>query len=241
MSSIEDWEREAANWIAWARRPGHDSYWYYRDSFFDQIVPRPGRCTLELGCGEGRVARDLAARGHHVVGVDTSPTLLRHAREADPEGAYVLGDARALPFADQTFDLVIAYNSLMDVDGLERAVREAARVLKSGRAFCISVTHPIPDAGQFAGREPEAPFVIPGSYLGRRRFEGTFERDGLTMTFRGWAYPLEAYSRALEEAGLVIERLREPSASEASRVRYGPSEERWRRIPLFLQLLARKG
>jgi len=241
VSGASDWEAEAANWIAWARKPGHDDYWYYRDAFFDEIVPLPGRLTLELGCGEGRVARDLTARGHRVVGVDTSPTLLRHARDAHRGGAYVLCDARSLPFADQSFDLAVAYNSLMDVDGLDQAVREAARVLTPEGRLCMCVTHPMCDAGRFESREPDAPFIIGGNYLVRRRFEGTFERDGLIMTFRGWAYPLEAYARALEGAGLLIERLREPSASAASMARYGESEERWRRIPEFLHILARKG
>ncbi len=187
MSGASDWEAEAANWIAWARKPGHDDYWYYRDAFFDEIVPLPGRLTLELGCGEGRVARDLTARGHRVVGVDTSPTLLRHARDAHRGGAYVLCDARSLPFADQSFDLAVAYNSLMDVDGLDQAVREAARVLTPEGRLCMCVTHPMCDAGRFESREPDAPFIIGGNYLVRRRFEGTFERDGLIMTFRGRA------------------------------------------------------
>src|SRR5207253_327965 len=161
-----------------------------------------------------------SARGHRVVGVDTSPTLLRHARDSDPEGTYVAGDARSLPFANESFDVAVAYNSLMDIEGLGEAVQEAARILRARGRFCISVTHPIPDAGQFSGREPDAPFVIAGSYLGRRRFEGTFERDGLTMTFRGRPYPMEAYARALEEAGFVIERLREPVASDASKKKF---------------------
>ena len=38
---------------------------------------------------------------------------------------------------------------------------------------------PLADAGRFASRAPDAPFVIEGAYFGRRRFEGTFERDGL--------------------------------------------------------------
>jgi hypothetical protein len=52
--------------------------------------------------------------------------------------------------------------------------------------------------------------VIVGSYLGRRRYEATFERNGLRMTFRGWTHALEDYSRALEDAGLLIRALREP-------------------------------
>ena len=74
-----DWEREAQNWIAWARTPGHDSYWKYSPAFFE-IVPAPWRATLEIGCGEGRVARDLAKRGHRVAGIDASPTLIDAAR-----------------------------------------------------------------------------------------------------------------------------------------------------------------
>jgi SAM-dependent methyltransferase len=240
VSGASDWEAEAANWVRWARTPGHDSYWYYRDSFFDEIVPQPGRATLEIGCGEGRVARDLRDRGHRVVGVDTSPTLLRHAKEADAGGRYVLGDAMALPFPDGSFDVAVSYNALMDVDDMAAAVGEAGRVVEPGGRFCVSVTHPVNDAGAFSGRAHDAPFVIVDSYLGRRRFEGTFQRAGMTMTFRGWCYPMEDYARALEGAGFVIERMREPQASEEAVAAGGEAELRWRRMPVFLQILARK-
>ena len=241
MTGASDWEAEAENWIRWARTPGHDSYWYYRDAFFQDMIPQSGWHTLDLGCGEGRVARDLVARGHRVVGIDTSTTLLRHARDADGKCRYVQADAMGLPFGDETFDLVVAYNTLMDVDDMPAAVREAARVLVSGGRLCASVTHPLTDAGMFTSHEPDAPFVIEGSYLeDRRRFEGPFERDGLTITFRGWCYPLESYARALEDAGFAIERVREPAAGDLAMQKFGASEERWRRVPLFLQFRARK-
>ncbi len=237
----DDWEREAANWIAWARTPGHDSYWYYRELFFDEIVPAPGRGTLEVGCGEGRVTRDLNARGHDVVGVDTSPTLLAAAREADPDGKYVLADAAALPFENEWFDVVVIYNALMDFDDMPGAAREAARVLAPDGCLCVSVTHPLSDAGTFESREPGARFVIEGSYFERRRFQGTFERAGLVMTFRGWIYPIEDYARALEDAGLVIARIREPPAPESAVAAYGEGARRRQRIPNFLWLRAIRG
>lgn len=226
------WETEAANWIAWTRKPGHDSYWYYRDAFFDEIVPRPGRATLELGCGEGRVARDLAARGHRVTAVDSAPTLLQAAIEADPDGTYLLADAASLPCDDSSFDLVVSYNALMDIDDMPGAVHEAARVLEPGGRFCVCITHPVMDAGSFESKEPDARFVIEGSYLGRRRFEGTFQRDGLEITFRGWCYPLSDYARAFEDAGFLIERLREPTSTI--------EDPRHDRVPLFLHLRAVK-
>ncbi|MGH2556650.1 MAG: class I SAM-dependent methyltransferase, partial [Actinomycetota bacterium] len=120
---MTEWEQEAENWLRWARTPGHDSYWYVRDQFFQHIVPPPGRMTLDLACGEGRVARDLRERGHRVVGIDASPTLVRHAKEADSATHHVVADAAALPFGTGTFDLVVAYNSLMDVVDMPGSVQ----------------------------------------------------------------------------------------------------------------------
>jgi len=233
-----DWEREARNWIAWARTPGHDSYWAFSPAFFE-IVPAPGRATLEIGCGEGRVARDLARRGHRVSGIDASPTLIEAAREADPDGDYRVADAGALPFDAGTFDLVVAYNSLMDIEDMAGAVREAARVLTDGGCLCICLLHPMASAGRFESRAPEAPFVIASSYLESRRIVEQFERDGLKITFHYWCRPLEAYTRALEEAGLTLECLREPAQPPVA-VDGNVVEARWRRLPLFLFLRAVK-
>ena len=220
-------EERAQGWLAWARTPGHDAYWTYRDAFF-ALVPEPGAATLEVGCGEGRVARDLIARGHHVTALDASPTLLRAAAEADPDTRYVEGAAEALPFEDGAFDLVVAYNSLMDVDDMPAAVREAARVLAPGGRLCACTTHPLPDSGSWRDEET---FAVTESYLERRWFAATMERDGLEFTFAGWCYPLETYARALEEAGLVIEALREPA---------DPAGGRWARVPMFLMWRALK-
>src|SRR4051812_4592988 len=111
--------------VAWARTPGHDVSGIIATPS-SRWLPPAGRATLEIRCGEGRVARDLAACGHRVTAVDASPTL-RAAAEADTEGRYLLADAAALPFADVSFDLIVAYNSLMDVQDMPAAVREAAR------------------------------------------------------------------------------------------------------------------
>jgi 2-polyprenyl-3-methyl-5-hydroxy-6-metoxy-1,4-benzoquinol methylase len=78
------WREHSDEFIAWAREPGHDSYWrFHRDLFLD-LLPPPGRRTLDLGCGEGRLSRDLAARGHSMVGVDLAPEMVDAARAADP-------------------------------------------------------------------------------------------------------------------------------------------------------------
>jgi SAM-dependent methyltransferase len=205
----QDWDEQARNWIAWARRPGFDSYWRYQEEFF-QLVPEPVSATLDLGCGEGKVSRELKARGHHVTGIDTAPTLIAAAREADPDSRYLVSDAASLPFGDGDFDLVVSYNVLMDVSDVDGTVREAARVLAKGGRFVLAMTHPITNAGRPLGDSPGAPFVIDGTYFEHRRVAFDVEDEGLRIRFSGWDRPLTVYTRALEEAGLLIEAIREP-------------------------------
>lgn len=209
----QDWEEQARKWIAWARTPGLDSYWRYRSDFF-ALVPAPGKATLDLGCGEGRLARDLADRGHRITGIDASPTLVTAAREAHPQGEYVVADAADLPFPDNSFDLVIAYNSLMDVDDLPGAVREASRVLAPGGRLVMAVVHPA-NTGKIMGDGDDAAFIVDGSYFESRRTREQVERDGLSMVFTGYQQPLSAYARALEDSGFLIGAIREPLATRA--------------------------
>ena len=226
-SGAEHWEGQAERWAVWAREPDHDSYWDESGPPFFDVLPAPGRRTLDLGCGEGRVARDLRALGHHVVGVDAAPTLVRLAQEADPDSEYLVSDAAELPFDGASFDLVVAFNTLMDFDDMPGAVREAARVLEPDGRFCICITHPMRDAGRFERSGHDAPLVIRESYFGKRRFALTVARAGLELEFRSWAYPLETYVRALADAGFVIEALREPPDPD-------------RPIPNFIVIRARK-
>ena len=86
------WEAYASEWTSWARTPDHDEYWSYRDQF-REFVPTPGTATLEVGCGEGRVSRDLTALGHHVTAVDLSPSLVAAAQEAGSAGRCYVADA----------------------------------------------------------------------------------------------------------------------------------------------------
>ena len=234
MALSEFWEEQAEAWVQWARAPGHDSYWLFHRDRFLELLPPPGRLTVDVGCGEGRLSRDLKQLGHTVLAVDRSPTMIRHAREADPELDVREADANSLPLADGAADLVVSFMSLMNTDDLDAAVREAARVLGPDGRYCIAIVHPLNTAGSFVSREPDAAFVIEGSYFERTQREIPVERDGLSMTFLDAHRPLEDYFRALEAAGLVVERLRDvPDASGDE------GAARWRRMPLFLHLRAR--
>lgn len=234
MSLGDAWEAEAERWVKWARAPGHDSYWrFHRDRFLG-LLPPPGGTLLDVGCGEGRLPRDLKARGYEVIGMDMSPTLIDHARRADPDGDYRVADAAALPLPDASVNVVTAFMSLHDFDDMDTAAREIGRVLIPGGCACVAVVHPLNSSGQFDERTPDAPFVIRDSYFEARRYADTVERDGLKMTFSSIHRPLQSISAALESAGLLIEKLVEISDTTA------PPGDRWQRIPLFLHVRALK-
>jgi SAM-dependent methyltransferase len=182
----------------------------------------------------------LQELGHNVIGIDTSPSLIAAARGLNPSMDLHVADAAALPFDDASADLAIAFMSLHDMNAMPAAALEVARVLQPGGRFCVAIVHPINSAGRFettVADEP-APFVIKGSYLGTFDYSDAVERDGLSMTFHSQHRPIESYFLALEEAGLVVEALREPRVPD--RVVKSDRGRRWQRIPLFLHLRARR-
>jgi SAM-dependent methyltransferase len=236
LSLEEEWKAVAKNWIAWARAPAHDSYWrFHRDRFLD-LLPPPSLDVLDLGCGEGRLSRDLTALGYRTLGVDVSPSMIAAAREADPHGRYEVGNAVETGLPDGSVDVVAALMSLQDVDDMPGAVAEAARVLRPGGCLCIAIVHPLNSGGRFESLASGADFRLDGPYLEERRYVDEGSRAGLRMRFASDHRPLGAYFAALESQGLVVDRLREvtvePDSAEAGR------DRRWLGVPLFLHLRA---
>jgi SAM-dependent methyltransferase len=225
------WE---ANAEAWTRhsRAGYD---VYRDAlntpaFLAMLPPIAGLAGLDIGCGEGANTRQVAGLGARMQGIDIAPTFIRHAaaaETAEPLGiAYRLADATALPFADCSFDFATAFMSLMDLPDPALAVKEAQRVLLPGGFLQFSILHPcfvpahrkvLRDAGQ-----PRA--IEIGGYFDRvngridtwwfealsaeqRRIDAPFRTPRFHRTLAEWVDIALA-------AGLAIEKMIEPSASE---------------------------
>jgi 2-polyprenyl-6-hydroxyphenyl methylase/3-demethylubiquinone-9 3-methyltransferase len=95
----------------------------------------PAPCAvLDVGCGAGFLANDLARRGYQVTGLDASAEALEVARARDDTASarYTVGDACTLPYDDASFDAVCAMDLLEHVEAPERVIAEAARVLRPG-------------------------------------------------------------------------------------------------------------
>jgi SAM-dependent methyltransferase len=231
----EHWSAVAGAWIDWARTPNHDAFWAYRDSLI-AFVGRGEGDALEVGCGEGRVSRALKACGYRVTASDPVQEMVTAAKAAQSADDYAIAPGADLPFADASFDLVMAYNVLMDVDDVPATLNEIRRVLRPGGNLVISIVHPFSDRGRFATTAATSPFVLHDGYFGVQSFDGVEERNGLRMHFAGWSRPLETYVAALEAAGLAITSLREPVPQVGGGWNH---MECWTRIPLYLWLKAR--
>ncbi|WP_296752726.1 class I SAM-dependent methyltransferase [Thiobacillus sp.] len=100
------------------------------------LAPQAGDSLLDVGCGTGWFTRRAAADGLAATGLDPDSAWLDYARaRSSPEVNWVEGDARALPFADASFDRVLSIAALCFVDDERQAVAEAVRVTR--RRFAI--------------------------------------------------------------------------------------------------------
>jgi ubiquinone/menaquinone biosynthesis C-methylase UbiE len=192
-----------------------EDFWLFHLGRFLDLLPAPGRLTVDVGCGEGRLTRALAAAGYRVVGADTASALVNAALTHPRSAPAVVGDATRLPFPDGSADLVTAFMCLHDFDDMPAAVAEAARILAPGGRFAVALHHPFVTA-RFAG-----------TYLAEQRYTLTVQNNDTSMTYEGTHRPLTAYSMALTAAGLVIETIREPARDHVDRS-----------AKLFLHLLA---
>jgi len=201
----------------WARVAGkYDSVWA---SSTRQFIPPlldaaavSGRISvLDVGCGPGYVAAMAAERGAKSSGLDFSSEMIAIAQNMFPHIEFREGDAHNLPFADASFDRVLANFALLHLSDPERACAESCRVLKPGGKFGFTIWAPpreslyakiIDDAiDEHADLNVDLPSGPP-HYLfsGREEFRRALERagfDGASMIFKlhtiEWNVPTARY------------------------------------------------
>jgi ubiquinone/menaquinone biosynthesis C-methylase UbiE len=109
-----------------------------------------GLRILDIGCGAGNLAKQLAAEGAFVTGIDPGTDAIRAAAAAVPQASFLEGVAEALPFDDAAFDVGVMINALHHVPetAMQAALREAGRVI--GPDGLVIVVEPLPAGNFFA-------------------------------------------------------------------------------------------
>ena len=246
----------AANARAWVRYVDHDPH---RTALLDGAVRRVtggvrGEAWLDAGCGEGRLARALARRGAHVLGVDVAPGLVAAARRrarALPAAsrqrlAFAAGDLGARGLVKRgALDGVLCVLALMHV-ARERPVLAAwARALRPGGRLVLVLPHPcfMGPATTWGATLPQVPRGLP--VLEHLRVAEYAERGAQTFRFSP-DFPattvnhhrsLETLSAALVDHGFLTRQLLEPrpgARAPRGSAALDPAWEARRRVPFFL-------
>jgi len=232
------WERHAA----WWQREFSDGA---DPEYEDQILPlvarhvQGARRVLDVGCGEGQVARRIAGTGAEVVGVDPTAAQVEMARQRAGGPRYVRAGAEALPCRDGSFDTVVVCLALEHVDAFETAIDEVARVLEPGGRFILLLCHPLlqaPGSAWIDDRILGEMYWRVGAYLGdERRFDEVAPGVDLLFVHR----PLSRYVHAMGRAGLLIDDMvEEPPPARVIEQTWGFAEAAT--IPRVLLISARR-
>jgi SAM-dependent methyltransferase len=122
---------------------------------------QPGQLALDIGCGAGAFLRLVAGRGAQAFGIDASDALAELARAGVPEAEVRVGDMEALPYADDSFDLVTGFTSFFFANDIVHALREAGRVAKPTAPVVIQVWGPHESNDLEAMKAIARPFMPP--------------------------------------------------------------------------------
>ena len=209
------WEEHASWWIE-GFTEGADPE--YEDQIIPLAVAEQGGAdrVLDLGCGDGQIARALVSSGVSVVGVDPTTNQIDVAAERAGGPVFAQAGAAVLPFSDGAFDGVIACLVFEHIDAVDAAIGEVARVLRPGGRFTFMLNHPLlqtPGSGWIDDHmvDPPEQYWRIGPYLVEAE---TVEQVELGVHIRFLHRPLSRYLNALAAVGLVLERMDEPAPPE---------------------------
>ena len=195
--------------------------------------------VLDVGCGEGQVARRVAELGTAVVGIDPTAAQLETAATRGGGVRYVRGMAETLPFGSGAFDAVVICLTLEHLDPFEPAVVEVARVLASGGRFVCFLNHPLlqtPGSGWIDDHILGEQYWRIGPYLPD---DVAMEEvaPGIRLPFMH--RPLSRYLNVMADNGLLVEHMDEPPPPPGF-LSQAPEYEAAASIPRLLALRARK-
>lgn len=211
----------------------------------EQILPLAAReltgakTVLDIGCGDGQVSRLAARLGADVIGIDPTWNCVSVAGE---RGTVVArAGAAQLPFADASFDAVVACLVFEHIRDVDDAIAEVARVLQPGGRFCFFLNHPLlqtPNSGWIDDQflDPPEQYWRIGEYLVENETIEEVEKDVFIPFIHR---PLSRYINALSDNSLLLQRMEEP-APPAGFIAKAEEYEAAATIPRLLYLRTRK-
>jgi SAM-dependent methyltransferase len=141
------------------------------EAALERVDLSPGDLVLDVGCGVGAFLRLVVDRGARACGIDASDALVELARARLPEAEVRVGDMEALPYEDDTFDLVTGFTSFFFANDIVVALREAGRVAKPGAPVVIQVW------GRHERNDLEAMKVVARPFMPPRPTDAPTEPD----------------------------------------------------------------
>ncbi len=210
---IDLWEAHAGWW--------QDGFTEGADpEYTEQILPLAADLLaghdriLDVGTGEGQVARLASAQGSSVVvGIDPTANQVLEASRRAGGPRYLRSGADALPFADESFDAVVACLVFEHIEAVDEAIDEVARVLRSGGRFAFFLNHPLlqtPGSGWIDDQtlDPPEQYWRIGPYLVEDDSIEEVEKDVFIPFIHR---PMSRYVNAMADAGLTLRRMLEPA------------------------------
>lgn len=146
---LESWHRNALPWTAAVRRGQIESRRLVTDrAIVDAVLDRSPHSVLDIGCGEGWLARELSGSGIPVTGIDAVPALIERARDAGGgEFQVVSYDDVATGRFRVSVDVIVCNFSLFGDDSVKAVFGAAPRMLTRGGAFIVQTVHPVAACG----------------------------------------------------------------------------------------------
>jgi SAM-dependent methyltransferase len=211
VTTWDGWEEHAAWWQTHFTEGADPEYEEQILPLAEELLAGATR-VLDVGCGEGQLTRRMAAAGAQVAGIDFSAAQIVVAAARGGGPSYAHASVTALPFADASFDAVIACLVLEHVDDMETAVAEMGRVLERGGRMLVFLNHPLLQSPGSAWIEDHTYEEVErywrvGTYLEEQAFVEPVAKDVL---MRFVHRPLHRYVNAMVDAGVVVTGMQEP-------------------------------
>ncbi len=219
------------------------------------LAPAPGQNILDVACGQGVLARLLFAREANVTGVDASGELIASARKRNEQlkadagvrlPEYHVGDARKLEFLPEgRFDAAACVLAIQNIQPIQPVFAGVARALKVGGRFVIAMMHPCFRGAKETSwgwdQAQKVQYRRVDRYLLPRKSPIVAHPGAKTNEYT-WTFhrPLEAYVKALQNAGLLVDALEEwPShKTSTSGPRAAAENQARKEIPMFCAIRA---